>query len=136
MHLAAAGYYDEARKKTELDQLLEHFGGRPEPSPLVAPMQALLAAVPSLSEPVTLLRAALADPEAREAEIALRKRIDARNVEAGTLNLGQLPRAAVGGPSGAGGGGAPADPRRGYATRARPDDGLEQSRAYAMRQRH
>ena len=99
-------------------------------------MQALLAAVPSLSEPVTLLRAALADPEAREAEIALRKRIDARNVEAGTLNLGQLPRAAVGGPSGAGGGGAPADPRRGYATRARPDDGLEQSRAYAMRQRH
>ena len=78
-------------------------------------MQALLAAVPSLSEPVTLLRAALADPEAREAEIALRKRIDARNVEAGTLNLGQLPRAAVGGPSGAGGG----EPQRtrGAATR-------------------
>ena len=101
-------------------------------------MQALLAAVPPLSESVNLLRAALADPEAREAERALRERIDARNAEAGALNLGPLIQraTAVGGPSGAGGGGAPADPRRGYATRARPDDGLEQSRAYAMRQRH
>ena len=96
-------------------------------------MQALLAAVPPLSERVTLLHAALADPEAREAVRALRERIDARNAEAGALNLGPLIQRAT---AGAGGSGAPADPRRGYATRARPDDGLEQSRAYAMRQRH
>ena len=80
-------------------------------------MQALPAAVPPLSERVTLLRAALADPEAREAERALRKNIDARNAEAGALNLGPLIQraTAVGGPSGAGGG----EPQRtrGAATR-------------------
>ena len=65
-------------------------------------MQALLAAVPPLSERVNVLRAALADPEAREAERALRKNIDARNAEAGALNLGPLIQRAtvVGGPSG------------------------------------
>ena len=96
-------YYNEARMKTELGQLPEHFGGRPEPRLLVARMKALLAAVPPLSEPLTLLRGALADPEAREAERALWERIKARDAAAAPLKLGPLPRAAVGGPGGAGG---------------------------------
>ena len=103
---------------------------KPIPDPITGPNPA------PTPDPTPTPNSTPADPEAREAERALRKRIDDHNAQAGTLNLGPLLRTAVGGPSGAGGGGGPADPGRGYATRARPDDGLEQSRAYAMRQRH